>query len=137
MQSEPQKPGRSLEEWYRLVTECRQSGLSDAEWCLRNGISRNSFYKAIGRLRKKAFNVPAPHDRKTLDLTAPHGKQDVVQIGIMPERHAPEHAAAIDVPVNFRAPITISLNGMEIMITNDADPFLAARLMQALRGMPC
>ena len=26
-------PGRSLEEWMELVTECRQSGLTDAVWC--------------------------------------------------------------------------------------------------------
>ena len=26
-------PGRSLDEWMKLVTECRQSGLTDAAWC--------------------------------------------------------------------------------------------------------
>jgi hypothetical protein len=25
--------GRSLDEWMELVTECRQSGLTDAAWC--------------------------------------------------------------------------------------------------------
>ena len=25
-------PGRSLDEWMELVTECRQSGLTDAAW---------------------------------------------------------------------------------------------------------
>ena len=25
--------GRSLDEWMDLVTECRQSGLTDAAWC--------------------------------------------------------------------------------------------------------
>ena len=28
-------PGRSLDEWMKLVTECRQSGLTDAAWCMK------------------------------------------------------------------------------------------------------
>lgn len=31
--------GRSLEEWMQLVTECRQSGLTDAGMCNEQGIS--------------------------------------------------------------------------------------------------
>lgn len=26
-------PGRSLDEWMKLVTECRQSGLTNTAWC--------------------------------------------------------------------------------------------------------
>ena len=36
-------PGRSLDEWMKLVTECRQSGLTDAAWCTEHGISPSSF----------------------------------------------------------------------------------------------
>lgn len=32
--SKKHAPGRSLEEWMELVTECRQSGLTDAAWCI-------------------------------------------------------------------------------------------------------
>ena len=31
--SNKRAPGRSLDEWMELVTECRQSGLTDAAWC--------------------------------------------------------------------------------------------------------
>lgn len=47
-------PGRSLDEWMELVTECRQSGLTDAAWCNERGISSSCFYNAVSRLRKKA-----------------------------------------------------------------------------------
>ena len=40
-------PGRSLDEWMKLVTECRQSGLTDAAWCTEHGISPSSFYNAV------------------------------------------------------------------------------------------
>ena len=44
---------RSDEEWMQLITSCRQSGLSDKEWCVFNGIVVSSFYNAVVRLRKK------------------------------------------------------------------------------------
>ena len=31
-------------EQYRLVMECRQSGLSDYQWCLEQGIKPSIFY---------------------------------------------------------------------------------------------
>ena len=51
--SKKRAPGRSLDEWMELVTECRQSGLTDAAWCNEHGISPNCFYNAVTRLRKK------------------------------------------------------------------------------------
>ncbi len=46
-------PGRSPEEWMDLVTECRQSGLTDAAWCNEHGISPSCFYNAVTRLSVK------------------------------------------------------------------------------------
>lgn len=51
--SSKRTPGRSLDEWMELVTECRQSGLTDAAWCIEHGISPGCFYNAVTRLRKK------------------------------------------------------------------------------------
>ena len=82
--SNKRAPGRSLEEWMELVTECRQSGLTDAAWCNEHGISPSCFYNAVTRLRKKACQIPDPAPKaSTLDLTS--HKQDVVQIAIEPE----------------------------------------------------
>ena len=82
--SKKRAPGRSLDEWMELVTECRQSGLTDAAWCNEHGISPSCFYNAVTRLRKKACQIPDPGGKaSTLDLTS--HKQDVVQIAIEPE----------------------------------------------------
>ena len=82
--SNKRAPGRSLDEWMELVTECRQSGLTDAAWCNEHGISPSCFYNAVTRLRKKACQIPAPVGKASaLDLTS--HKQDVVQIAIETE----------------------------------------------------
>ena len=79
--SKKRAPGRSLDEWMELVTECRQSGLTAAAWCNEHGISPSCFYNAVTRLRKKACQIPDPVGKvSALDLTSQ--KQDVVQIAI-------------------------------------------------------
>ena len=57
-------PGRSLDEWMELVTECRQSDLTDAAWCNEHGISLSRFYNAVTRLRKKACQIPDTESRR-------------------------------------------------------------------------
>ena len=110
--------GRSLDEWMDLVTECRQSGLTDAAWCNEHGISPSCFYNAVTRLRKKACQIPEPAGKaSTLDLTS--HKQDVVQITIEPEDSPAEllpHAEKEKCMVNFHGKLvmdngTQSING--------------------------
>ena len=36
--SDKRAPRRSLDDWMELVTECRQSGLTDAAWCEAQGM---------------------------------------------------------------------------------------------------
>ena len=71
---------RSLDDWYSLILECRGSGMTDAEWCRINGISRDAFYSALKRLRKKPVEIP-PSSRGVIvhDLTKPSA-QDVVKV---------------------------------------------------------
>ena len=64
--SNSRSANRSLEEWMALITECRQSGLSDAAWCEQQGISVSSFYNAATRLRKKACEIPEAVERLPL-----------------------------------------------------------------------
>ena len=42
------------EEQYRLIMECRQSGLTDHQWCVEHDIKPGTFYNWVKRLRQKA-----------------------------------------------------------------------------------
>lgn len=50
--------GRSLGEWMESITEYRQSGLTDAAWCIEHRISPGCFHNAVTRLREKACQIP-------------------------------------------------------------------------------
>ena len=67
-------PGRSLDEWMKLVTECRQSGLTDAAWCTEHGISPSSFYNAVTRLIIPGISEPPV---RTLRATIPENERHI------------------------------------------------------------
>ena len=50
----------SMAEQIRLINECRQSGMTDADWCRENDIAASTFYNWVGRCRKAtADQIPA------------------------------------------------------------------------------
>lgn len=74
---------KTPEEQYQLVLECRRSGLTDCDWCRKNGINPNTFYTWISRLRKKAcYAIPEP------SISSAPNKcptQEIVRVDILPE----------------------------------------------------
>ena len=52
------------EEQYRLIMECRQSGLTDHQWCVEHDIKPGTFYNWVKRLRQKGcVDLPASTGR--------------------------------------------------------------------------
>ena len=131
--------GRSLDEWMDLVTECRQSGLTDAAWFNEHGISPSCFYNAVTRLRKKACQIPEPAGKaSTLDLTS--HKQDVVQIAIETEDSPAEllpHAENSSMNLDNSHTIEIEAKGLLIRMSNDVQPVLLKLLLDALKEPLC
>lgn len=49
-----------MAEQIRLINECRQSGMTDADWCRENDIAVSTFYNWVSRCRKTAADqIPA------------------------------------------------------------------------------
>ncbi len=75
---------KTTEEQYQLVLECRRSGLTDCDWCRKNGINPNTFYTWINRLRKKAcYPIPEP---SAVPIPDSRPVQEVVKVDILPEK---------------------------------------------------
>ena len=43
------------EDQIKLIMECRQSGLSDYQWCEQNGIHPGTFYNWVSKLKKRVY----------------------------------------------------------------------------------
>ena len=123
---------RTKDEWFAIIQEARKSGMTDAQWCSANGISRNSFNTALKRLRKCSFAIPnKSHD--TYDLTV--SKQDVVKIDIVPDvMPLKEAAPKAELLLDNSHMIEITFGDVHISLSNNADPVLVAKTITLLRS---
>ena len=65
------------EKQYRLIMECRQSGLTDHQWCVEHDIKPGTFYNWVKRLRQKGcVDLPVSTGRS---YRAPES-QEVVRV---------------------------------------------------------
>ena len=93
-------------EQIRLINECRQSGMTDADWCRENDITPSTFYNWLSRCRKIAADqIPQPSYGHS---ETPRQKQDVVPVSIVhdqpaePRSHMPY---ALVIPLQLRSPL--------------------------------
>ena len=124
---------RTKDEWFKLVQECRKSGMTDAQWCLANGISRHTLNKAITRLRKRSYAIPSQKPHDIYDLTSP--SQDVVKVDIVPDvQPSGEMIPKTVQHIDNSHMIEITFGDIHISLSNGADPVLVSKTLSLLRS---
>ena len=126
-----------MAEQIRLINECRQSGMTDADWCRENDIAVSTFYNWVSRCRKVAADqIPVANYGH---LEAPRPKQDVVPIDIVPD-HLPEQHAASQMQNSYldnSHTIEVAIKDITVRISNHADPVLLTRTFRLLQELSC
>ena len=111
----------SSDEQLRLIMECRQSGLSDYQWCQASDINPGTFYNWISRLRKKGMVIPC--SAAAIEPTTT-GLQEVVKVELIPDDELmPEHPVSNDRPVQDPATIPQKDPAVEILLGNSTIRF--------------
>ena len=126
-----------MAEQIKLINECRQSGMTDTDWCRENHIAVSTFYNWVSRCRKAAADQILPPNYGHLE--APRPKQDVVPIDIVPE-HIPEQHAASQMQklyLDNSHTIEVAMKDITVRISNDADPVLLTRTFRLLQELSC
>ena len=121
-------------EQIRLINECRQSGMTDADWCRENDISVSTFYNWVSRCRKAAADRIPPPNYGHCEIS--RSKQDVVPIDIVSD-HLTEQNTASQMHLDNSHTIEVSMNDVIIRISNDADPVLLTRTLRMIRETSC
>lgn len=123
----------SDDEKKRLIMECRQSGLSDYQWCREKNINGSTFYNWVQKLRNVACQETMIESTKCRQVTP--ARQDVVRVNILSEDEQPSVIAQSRPVTNTESvSIELILNGCSIKIHNNADPTLLAHTINLLRG---
>lgn len=128
-----------MSEQLKLINQCRQSGMTDADWCRENGISPSSFYNWVSRCRKAASNqIQEPSYGH---LESPRPKQDVVPVDIVSESQPEPVTTSAFTQHNLNLDnshtIEISIKDLKIRIANETDPILLSRTLHMLREFLC
>ncbi len=122
-------PRVPVEEQYRLIMECRKSGLSDHQWCLNNDINPGTFYNWVKRLRKNGCgDIPEKNQLSTYEQS----HQEVVKIEMN----------SISVPTGMNkntdtATMELMIGNMNLRISNKTDSLLLAKTIQILTELSC
>jgi len=116
-----------LKKRFQLITECRQSGLTDRQWCIEKGISPSTFYNWIKILHKSASMELPPSLAKSEARSLP--KQEIAKVNII--RDCNDIQRNSETPSDV--PIELLISGVQIRIRNNADAGLIADTIKALR----
>ena len=113
----------SKDDQIRLIQECRNSGLSDYQWCSLNGISHSTFYRWVTKLRTETC-TPVP-------------SKVVVKLEIMEELPVIKSSADEPKAASLDNTMEIKLNGTTINVNNNVDRKLLIDVIKSLGGMSC
>ena len=128
---------RTEQEQYDIIMECRQSGLSDHQWCLEHDINLGTFYNWVRRFRKQACEFPAPAGKDRFQVI----HQEVVKMEIIPdhpsdlfEQSSMEDTVEITKPV---AAMELQIGKAVLRISNQTDPRLLEQTLKLLGAFSC
>ena len=122
-------PRVPAEEQYRLIMECRKSGLSDHQWCLNNDINPGTFYNWVSRLRKSnSVDIP---DKNPVSAYVPTD-QEVVKIEMNSLSASNAIYKSTDVSV-----MELVTGHTGLRIPNGTDPMLLAKTIRILTELSC
>lgn len=99
---------RTADEQYQLIMECRNSGLSDYQWCTEHNINPGTFYNWVKRL-----------------------------IEVIPDHQNPGIPTVESTMLPLEEPcpaIEVMLGTVSIKISNDVDPKLLSQILKAVTG---
>ena len=104
----------------RLIMECRQSGLSDYQWCKQNGIPPGNFYNWVSRLRK-----PNIQEVVKIDLIQPQDSSLKVDYNV----------SLVEQTDSFTVAAELLVGGVTLRLFNGADEKLIQSTLRCLGGM--
>ena len=132
---------RMEQEQYDMIMECRQSGLSDHQWCLEHDINPGTFYNWVKRLRQKGcMDLPASTGRSH---SAPES-QEVVRVDFhdtdtlsyeQPLNMIPASTERNNISV--AEPMRLSVGSFLLTIPNGTDPQLLAQTLRIMKALEC
>lgn len=122
------------EDQVRLIMECRQSGLSDYQWCEKNGVYPGTFYNWVRKLRKRGYTFPDSEARSN----AFSARQDVVKVDVVScQEPAPVIEQTVSLSTVSGTPTVVAellIGDITLRLFHDADEQLIQSVLRCIGG---
>ena len=119
----------------RLIMECRQSGLSDYQWCEKNGIHPGTFYNWVSKLRKSGYTFPESEARSN----AIPARQDVVKVDVVScQEPSPVIEQNVSLAITSENPSVVAellIGDITLRLFNGANEQLIQSVLHCIRGI--
>ena len=102
-----------IQKWLEIFHQCRDSGLSNQQWCEQNGISLKRYYYWLAKIRKMAVE-PIPR-KQTAAAMATDWAVTTVFASLPAMNHAPVRADSVRIHIGS-AVIEIPPNTPDFLI---------------------
>ena len=119
-------------EQIKLIMECRQSGLSDYQWCKAKDINPGTFYNWVSKLRKspesksKSTGIPARQEVVKLNLIE-HGMPAPVMVE--------QNVNCLPLSATSNVAAEIQHGSITLRLFNGADISVVQSALQCIGGM--
>lgn len=124
------------EEQIRLIMECRKSGLSDYQWCEKNGVYPGNFYNWVSKLRKEGYTF----SESAAKSSALPNIQEVVKLDLI-QQSEQESSQLIEQNVsrpsiNYSSNVAAELliGNLTLRLFNGADENLIQNILKSVGG---
>ena len=124
----------SMQRWAAIIADRNTTGLTVREYCIRNNLSRNSYFYWLRQLRQEAAdseefkcitqNTVRQEENQIVELI-PSGKQDMVASVIIPEDETSGKSEG-DL-------LRISIGDTDIYVGSDTSEEMLARVIRVIR----
>lgn len=122
------------EDQIRLIMECRQSGLSDYQWCEKNGVYPGTFYNWVSKLRKSGYTFPDSEARSN----AIPARQDIVKVDVVScQEPSPVIEQNVSLSTVSEAPTVVAellIGDVTLRLFNGADEQLIQNVLRCIGG---
>ena len=124
------------DEQIELIMKCRQSGLSDYQWCEIQGIKPSTFYNWVSKLRRVGYTIPDSESRNTGAAIT----QEVVKLDLM-EREIPcpplveQNNSSISIQSMPSIAAEIQIGVITLRIFNGADSLVIQNTLNYIGGV--
>ena len=112
----------NIQKWLEAIHRCRDSGLSNQQWCEENGISLKSYYYWLAKIRKLAIEN-LPHKRNAGSVST-----EVPETAVFASIPVISHCSSNPAPVIIRSGSAVIENAV-----NTPDSLIQSVILAASR----